>query len=181
MTQFLTHSGIMTDFANFTEDMICVEDIAHHLTKVCRYGGSLPLDMHYSVAQHSMYVALQTYLQTENLEAVKFALFHDAAEAYLGDCVSGLKKCLPDYKDLESKVEGLIFKKFGINTYWEPLVKKIDKSLMLDEVAALRPNEVQDYKNRWGDIEPLGIEVRLYNQQWTKAKFLQWCKFVGVN
>jgi len=76
--------GGLVDVLKPARESIHIEDIAHALSMLCRYGGHTP--EHYSVAQHSCLVAqlLEPRLRI-------YGLLHDAAEAYLGDVVSPLK------------------------------------------------------------------------------------------
>ena len=75
----VTASGRLVDLAHPDPDSICVEDIAHHLSHLCRYAGATR-DF-YSVAQHSVLVSRHPAVQGYEPEA----LLHDAAEAYTGD------------------------------------------------------------------------------------------------
>lgn len=72
-----------------TADMVCIEDIAHHLAMVCRWSGSVR--SFFSVAQHSILVS-----RVCPPELQKWALLHDAAEAYIGDLSRPLKAILRD-------------------------------------------------------------------------------------
>lgn len=67
-----------------------IEDAAHALSRICRYGGHVPGDNIYSVAQHSVYVA-QCVSETRPDLALS-ALLHDAAEAYIGDVIRPIKR-----------------------------------------------------------------------------------------
>ena len=132
---FITNSGKLLDFKNICIDDICLEDIAHHLTKICRYGVALPFNVHYSVAQHSILLSKYASLELNNQELAKLAILHDATEAYMGDIVSGVKQMLPDYKKLEDNLEQLIFNKYNIKFTKElkDKMKYIDSTFVLDE------------------------------------------------
>ena len=131
MSYFMTHSGKKIDLTSFKAEDVCLDDIAHGLAKICRYGSALPLDVHYSVAKHSVYLCeyVQKLGGSEDLQ--RACLMHDAAESYLGDVVRGLKDLLPDYKKLEEMVEEVIFSKYlgRFNPIVWDIVKDLDKSI----------------------------------------------------
>lgn len=135
---YRTHSGKILDFADPEHATIDIEDIAHNLARVCRFGGAV--DDYYSVASHCVYVSreLEAAGSTRYVQAA--GLLHDAAEAYLGDVVSGLKRLLPDYKSLELRWEARIQEHFGV--YWAEgrvarEVKDADLRARLSEVRDL--------------------------------------------
>jgi hypothetical protein len=103
-----TFTGIYINVFEPTPDMIDINDIAHALARISRFGGHLPIDELYSVAQHSVYCS-HLVSKERKLEA----LLHDGAEAYIGDLGSPIKKRLPDYKMLEDGLMKVIAKKFG--------------------------------------------------------------------
>jgi hypothetical protein len=70
-----TNSGLYINVFEPTPDMISIEDIAHALSFMPRFGGHL--DKFYSVAQHSVYCSFMV----ESIEDKKAALLHDASEA----------------------------------------------------------------------------------------------------
>ena len=94
---FVTYSGKQFWPLDPQPQDVCVRDIAHHLSLVCRFGGAVRT--HYSVAQHSLIVAdiLPPRLKLRGL-------LHDATEAYVGDMVRPLKRFMPDYREVENKV-----------------------------------------------------------------------------
>src|SRR5580704_9362466 len=59
-------------------EQICIEDIAHGLSMLCRFAGQCRF--FFSVAEHSIAVA---HLLPANLKL--FGLLHDVSEAYLAD------------------------------------------------------------------------------------------------
>jgi hypothetical protein len=79
-----TRSGLAFDLNHPDPFKIRIDDIACHLSKLCRFTGAT--SEFYSVAQHSIVVARQLPPR------LRFAgLLHDAAEAYTGDWSSPMK------------------------------------------------------------------------------------------
>jgi uncharacterized protein len=118
-----TFTGIYVNVFEPTEDMICIEDIAHALSHQCRFGGHLP--KFYSVAKHSILCA-QLARRDEKLAA----LLHDSAEAYLLDVPTPIKRRLSGYKDIEDKLMALIAKKFGFSYPLAKEIKDIDARML---------------------------------------------------
>jgi hypothetical protein len=82
-----TFSGKAAFPFDLQKDQVCIEDIAHHLSMICRFNGATRF--HYSVAQHSLYVAAKLPKQMK-----LHGLLHDAAEYLLGDVTRPVKGCL---------------------------------------------------------------------------------------
>ena len=101
-----TVGGKKFPFLNPQPDDIDIKDIAFSLANQCRFNGHVPF---FSVAEHSVAVAarLPAHLQLAGL-------LHDAAEAYLSDIPSPIKRYLPDYKVLETTVQDAIYAKYNI-------------------------------------------------------------------
>lgn len=140
-TTFLTHSGRLLDFSDIDSDKILLDDIAHHLSSYSlnRFGGSLDLDIFYPVAQHSINMARWCLDQGLSVEIAKAALMHDAAEAYLGDMVTGLKNMMPEYRKLESQFHAIICGKFGVinNEATNRYISQIDARILMNEAEAM--------------------------------------------
>ena len=104
---FLTQSGHVFHFALPGHSMLSVEDIAHSLANLCRFGGhTTPF---YSFAQH----AVLTSRLVPPGDALA-ALFHDAPKAVLGNVQTALKPLLPDYCALEARVLQAIHQKLHL-------------------------------------------------------------------
>ena len=90
---------------------VCIEDIAHALSMLCRFGGHTT--RFYSVAQHSHWVSLYVPEQL-----ALHGLLHDAAEAYVGDMVDPLKRAMRtrtvNFDLLEQDAAFMIARKFGL-------------------------------------------------------------------
>lgn len=126
MTYIQTLSGKKFDYTQATIDDIEISDIANAISKICRFAGHLP-DF-YSVAQHSVLCSLIV-----PAEHAFEALMHDAAEAYCQDIPAPLKALLPDYRDIEGFVDGLIRFKYNIPLEQTPCVKYADLVMLATE------------------------------------------------
>ena len=140
---FPTFTGKVVDLENPTPDMVDIEDIAHALSMTCRFGGHCR-DF-YSVAEHSTNVLSLGHIKPHRYKgrcghSLAF-LLHDAAEAYLGDVVSPLKKILyPQYAPLETKWLAAIESKFDIPhllTCPDTTVKECDILALSVEIECL--------------------------------------------
>jgi hypothetical protein len=105
-----THSGGKFYFDDPENSDIRIEDIAHSLSNICRFGGHTKV--FYSVADHSVYVS-HLVDQRYALEG----LLHDAHEAYIGDAPSPLKWFLGDkYATLDKRLKLTVADHYGLNT-----------------------------------------------------------------
>lgn len=143
-----TYTGKAFDLLILDPDTICIEDIAHALARVPRFGGHLPNT--YSVAQHSVMVSISL-----PLDLALAGLLHDASEAYLGDMPSPFKKLMPDYKRLESNLMHSIAKKFRFQYPLDPEIKKADASALSEEwnTLVMCDPETDQYADYW-NAEP---------------------------
>lgn len=131
---FRTHSGRMVELSDISPNDIDLSDIAHHLARICRFGGSVR--RFYSVAQHSVYCA--THIESTDPRLRRAALLHDAAEAYTGDMVTGLKRLCPDFKRVQDQIESAVLARFGIAVGLDyRLVKEADLRARLSEARDL--------------------------------------------
>lgn len=137
---YRTCSGRMVDLLAPSTADIRLPDIAHHLARVCRFGGAV--DSYYSVASHCVYVSrgLASAGYSPYIQAA--GLLHDAAEAYLGDVVAGLKRspAMEAYRGLEHEWETVIQTVFDVHWSDGPvkrIVKDADLRARLSEIRDL--------------------------------------------
>jgi hypothetical protein len=109
---------------------ISVLDIAHSLSNQCRWNGHTR--RFYSVAQHSVHVAL--YCSLENQLA---ALMHDSAEAYLSDLPTPLKKVMPQYRHFEVNLWETIAERFELSVTLPDEVHYVDRQMLAIEYKQL--------------------------------------------
>jgi hypothetical protein len=110
---------------------IVIEDIAHALARICRFGGHVAVDSVYSVAQHSVLVS-----KACREEHALLGLLHDASEAYIGDVIRPLKILLKGYKEIERRWELAIGEALGLGDALASLpadVKEADLRLLATE------------------------------------------------
>ena len=93
-----TWSGTMIDPTSAVgRAEVRIDDIAHALSLICRYGGHIP--EFYSVADHSLNVLERLVaMGITDRRILLMGLLHDAEEAYLGDMPSPIKRKYRDYK-----------------------------------------------------------------------------------
>jgi 5'-deoxynucleotidase YfbR-like HD superfamily hydrolase len=144
-----TYTGKRFYLFDPTTEMVCIEDIAHALSMLCRYTGHV--QRFYSVAEHSMLVTGEVATQLHkdatpglhHLNLLRWALLHDASEAYLGD-VSRPLKWQPEmsrYRETEERVMRVIALRFGLEGPEPELVARLDKEIIGTECRALKFGE----------------------------------------
>ncbi len=118
-----TYSGHYFDVFDPNPEHIEIEDIAHSLSLLCRFGGHIK--SFYSVAEHSIWVCNKVS-KTHALTA----LLHDASEAYLIDLPKPIKDEISQYLEVENNLMKVIAKKFGFQYPFPEEVKIYDKAAL---------------------------------------------------
>lgn len=157
-----TYSGIPFYPLDPREEEIAIIDIAHSLSMQCRYAGHC-LE-YYSVAEHCCLI--HDAIEPEHK---KQALMHDASEAYLVDLPRPVKNDMPQYKGIETKLEAVIFKKFGIPYPFHPRVKDFDTMIL---VAEKDQNMVQGLEWNTNSLPALDVTLKFWSPKEAKFEFL---------
>lgn len=142
-----TYSGLAFDFMDPKPEQICLKDIVHSLAGLCRYGGHSRF--FYSVAQHSVLASLYLEEQGQDKQVQFAGLMHDAAEAYVGDLPTPLKRLLGEsYKRIYKPIERAICAKYNLpSTIFDiEAIKEADMQLLADEKAVLHVPEPQPWR-----------------------------------
>ncbi len=128
--------------------VFCIEDIAHALSNICRFGGHIK--KFYSVAQHSVLVADIVRANGGTVEQELWALMHDSAEAYMVDVPTPVKIILKGYKEKEIEVLSAIEKSLGlprINTSdFATIIKDADSIALITEAEQLVSGDVSEWE-----------------------------------
>jgi hypothetical protein len=151
-----TNSGIYINVFEPKPEMINIEDIAHALASLPRFGGHL--NKHYSVAQH----CVRCCEMAETLEDKKAALLHDASEAYMLDIPTPIKAMLPDYKKYENNLMIFIANHFKFEYPLNENVHNIDRHMLLYEWENLVVNESDSFEC-WSHSKAKEKFIELFN------------------
>lgn len=98
-----TWGGKRVNLINFKPHMVDIGDIAHALSKQCRFNGHI--NRIFTVAEHSLIGAMMADTPELRMEA----LLHDAGEAYTGDIILPFKEVFPEICEIEDTIAGTIF------------------------------------------------------------------------
>ena len=153
-------------------DEVCIDDIAHALSMLCRYNGHCL--KFYSVAEHSVHVAQWLLDNGYPCETILAGLLHDATEAYVADVPRPLKQSLPTYKDAENKVWRAIAARYGLDAELPAEVHEADNRILSDEIQQnMKPME-------WhaGHDDPLGVELEFWTPAQAEREFISMFRFL---
>lgn len=105
-----THTGRFWPMDPREEDM-SIEDIAHALSMQCRYLGHVI--RFYCTAEHTCHL-VDYFIEDGEIELARWALLHDAPEAYLVDVPRPIKDYLPGYREMDFAVMVKVASRFGL-------------------------------------------------------------------
>ena len=91
-------------------ELICIEDIAHALSLICRGNGQVK--SYWSVGQHCINCAREAQARGLSNRVILACLLHDAGECYMSDVPRPLKQALPEYRAREDALLEMIYQKF---------------------------------------------------------------------
>jgi uncharacterized protein len=156
------YSGKTFHYLEPSLDEVDIVDIAHSLSRIIRYMGHCHGDL--TVAQHSCYCC-----DIAPDEHKLLLLLHDSTEAYCGDVNSILKNMLTQYQEMETHVLQLIARKFSLAYPFPPIVKEVDKRMLVTEMRDLICGE--DYASYpW---KPYDFKIEPWPMDWAEQEFLK--------
>lgn len=155
-------TGGYYDVKNPRAEDVRIDDIAHVLSNICRFGGHIP--RYYSVAEHSIECYRKACLECQPWDVRRACLLHDAAEAYIGDVVKPLKVLLdPIYGPIEDANELAIATAFDVDfASTKDQWKRIDRELLIAERYAIFGND----GDKWTDedqVQPYRFTPNFYS------------------
>ncbi|MGV6873016.1 HD domain-containing protein [Pseudochelatococcus sp. B33] len=161
-----------------------IEDIAHGLARVARWNGQTLGPHVFSVAQHTLLVALfaETAGPALSREARLAVLLHDGAEYVVGDIISPFKAVLGEgYKDIEKRLLAAIHIRFGLAAQPVPevarIIKRADQAAAFYEATRLAGFGLDEARSFFGKPVPLPHGGEAFLEPWdaetAKRRFLE--------
>ncbi len=168
-----TYSGRMVTPLQPDPATLSITDIAYALANKCRYSGHTAV--FYSVAEHCVLMALFALNRGDRLGA-RWALLHDAVEAYIPDVPRPLKPGLVGWREIEETMETAVLFHFGFGQQIERLtegqrdmVKVLDTRILLREAKVLL---VSGGLNWQIEGRPLPVTIHGWAPAQARAEFL---------
>ena len=126
-----TYTGKHFDPTQPEKERICIDDIAHALSLLCRGNGHVKT--FFSVGQHCILCAKEAMARGLPRRLALAALLHDASECYMSDVPRPFKKSLMDYLKQEEKLLKIIYRKYlgsALSQEEDMKLKSIDNDLL---------------------------------------------------
>lgn len=120
---------------------ICLDDIAHALSNICRFNGHTKY--FYSIAAHCINVYRYLFQRGLGQRICILGILHDASEAYICDIPRPFKPYLAGYRKIEENIMQAIYEHFGIEppTFAEAQdIKEADDYVLSLEAKHLMSN-----------------------------------------
>lgn len=176
---------VYMDLVNPNPGEIHFADIARALSRLARFTGHGT--RFYSVAEHCVncvrafdrHAAGDIYSDPYLRDIARDILMHDAAEAYLGDVSSPLKRIIAAcYKPLEHRMEAAIAARFDLGGTSPEWVKRVDLEMLAVEKKALMP-KAGDWPVLKG-VRPPDIWVSGYHPRRAERIFTRMAENLGL-
>ena len=174
-------SGKVLDFSDPLPEEICITDIAHNLSMICRFNGACP--KHYSVAEHSLILA------DAMVGEFKVAAFlHDAHEAYTGDIISPVKSILGIRFDnlvwsLDRAIALKLLSDSEADLFTSPQVQAMDAYILDAEIRTFFPGKQYKSTTYIADesmVKILQSKIQFLSATEAKTKFLKKARELGI-
>jgi hypothetical protein len=172
-----TYSGIAFYPCDPIPEEVCIADIAHALSNLCRFTGHTKY--FYSVAEHCVHVS-----RLCPPEHALWGLLHDASEAYVSDLSRPVKLHTAlgeEYRRVEAVLQASIIAAFGLPEKEPAEVKSADNRMLYVEaehlMSPLRPGWAKWASLLHGD-EP-SLDTPCWTPETAKANFMERFAFVS--
>lgn len=156
-----TFTGVKVDVIDPKSNQLKMADIIHHLSNQCRWTGACK--HFYSIAQHTV-LGTRALMRKGDYHAARIFFLHDNSEAYMTDISRTVKDLLDNYREIENKIQDVIYEKFLSESehtglpHKKDLVKYIDMQMLIKEMGVLINNGFHyDVEDR--EVKELEIDL----------------------
>ena len=171
-------SGHYFDLADPLPSQFEFADIAGALSKICRFGGHC--DPFYTVAEHCYHCSRVAQGDGRSRDVQLALLMHDAAEAFVGDMVNPLKVMLPDFQEVERRIEKVIAEKFQIDFELHAwCVKEIDRAMLIAERRAMFDPDTVKWTGE-DSVRRLFVEFKNWEPRDAESFFTSRARELGI-
>lgn len=162
----LTYTGRQFWPLDPRKEDLCIEDIAHALSNICRFTGHVRT--FYSVAEHCVRASHHAP------DELKLAmLLHDASEAYLCDLSRPVKHlpALEAYREAEDFLMNVIGDRYGVE-FTDPRIHEIDTIMLLTEKRDLMAPNSDSWNVYFPGVSLLAERIEPRSPQQAETLFL---------
>lgn len=133
-----TYTGRHFDPLHPEEALICIEDIAHALSLICRGNGHVK--SFFSVGQHCILCAREAAARSYSSRLSLAALLHDASECYMSDVPRPFKQTMQEYICQEETLLSMVYTRYlgtDLTAEEQKQIKEIDDDLLWYDMTKL--------------------------------------------
>jgi hypothetical protein len=179
-SSILTSTGKWFDVLDPISSLIDLQDIASALSKLCRFGGHCR--KFYSVAEHSILAAEMMRQRNENDPIlIRWALLHDASEAYVVDIPRPAKRQLAEYKKIEDAIQRAVAERFNLPWPMPHEVHQIDNEILSLELRAYMPEQPEHLLPNLPKVGLVdGLPTKTLLPRMAEKNFLKEAKKLGI-
>lgn len=152
-------TGRLVDPFHLTPEDVSLDDLAMRLPRIHRWAASVP----YTVAEHWIAAAVFCTLGKPAIRTIaRWAFLHDAAEAWLGDVPSPMKRDLAwsecSYVEVENRILGVVAERFNLGPPPIEMLDAVDGTLRTVERCLFFSTITVEERERLGQvIDPYGL------------------------
>lgn len=179
-SSILTSTGKWFDILRPDPSLIDLCDIASALSKLCRFGGHCR--QFYSVAEHSILAAEMMRQRNGNNPAlIRWALLHDASEAYVVDIPRPAKCQLTEYMKIEDAIQRAVAERFDLPWPMPQEVYEVDNDILSLELRAYMPAQLEHLLPPFPILGLAdGLPVEPLSPRMAEKAFLKETKALGI-
>lgn len=164
-----TYCGIKFSISNPIQEDVNNGDFINVLPRIPRFGGHTRRFL--SVAEHSLLTRSLAIKNGSSQDVIDSCLLHDFSEVYLCDVPSPYKAVLPQYVEMEERIQKVVFDHYKC-LYKKDEVRSFDIAARYIEAHALMPNVSEDWGSDLSSMLPSDfVVVKLFPFQMPKFYF----------